>query len=36
MYHVVVSVDDNVKQGDIATLDVNPIYVAKEIRREYR
>ena len=37
MYHVIVDVTSgNVKQGDIATLEINPLYVCKEIRREYR
>ena len=37
MYHTIVDVTDgDVKQGDIAHLDVNPLYISKEIRREYK
>ena len=37
MYHVIVDVTgENVKQGNIATLEINPLYVCKEIRREYK
>lgn len=36
MYHTVVDVTGgNVKAGDIASLEINPLYVIKEIRREY-
>jgi len=35
MYHAIVDVTgSNVKVGDIAHLEVNPLYVAKWIRRE--
>ena len=37
MYHTIIDVTDgNVKQNDIAHLDVNPLYISKEFRREYR
>jgi len=37
MYHTIVDVTgDNIKAGDIAILEVNPLYISKEIRREYR
>ena len=37
MYHTIVDVTNgDVKQGDIAHLDVSPFYISKEIRREYR
>lgn len=36
MYHTVADVTgSNVKAGDIAELEINPLYVVKEIRREY-
>ena len=37
MYHTVVNVtDSNVKAGDIACLEVNPLYISKDIKRTYR
>ena len=37
MYHTVVDVTGgNVNTGDIATLEINPLYVPKDIKREYR
>lgn len=37
MYHAIADVTgSNVKAGDIAILEINPLYVSKEIRREYR
>lgn len=37
MYHIVVDVTGgNVKAGDIAYLEVNPLYISKEIERLYR
>ena len=37
MYHTIADITDtNIKTGDIATLEVNPIYISKEIRREYK
>jgi len=37
MYHTVVDVTGgNVKTGDIATLEVNPLYINKDIKREYK
>lgn len=36
MYHVIVDIlNDDIKQGDIAYLDVNPLYVSEWIRREF-
>ncbi len=36
MYHTIIDVTDGeVNVGDVAQLDVNPLYVAKSIRREY-
>ena len=36
MYHTIVDITDgDVKQGDIAVLDVNPLYISRNIRREY-
>lgn len=36
MYHSTVIVDDDVKVGDKAIYDVNPIYIDPRIRREYK
>ena len=36
MYHSTVIVDENVKVGDKAIYDVNPIYIDPRIRREYK
>mgnify|MGYP004679917913 CR=1 FL=1 len=36
MYHSTVIVDDNVKVGDKAIYEVNPIYIDPRIRREYK
>ena len=37
MYHIIADItDSNVKISDIVSLEVNPLYVDKEIRREYR
>ena len=36
MYHSTVIVDENVKVGDRAIYDVNPIYIDPRIRREYK
>lgn len=37
MYHTTVDVNmDNIKAGNIANLEINPLYISKEIRREYR
>lgn len=37
MYHMAIDITDNhVEVGDIAHLEVNPIYVDKQIRREYK
>ena len=37
MYHIVVDVTEgNVKTGDIAHLEINPLYISKDIEREYR
>lgn len=37
MYHTIVDVTEgNVKVGDIAQLEINPMYISKEIKREYR
>lgn len=37
MYHTVVDVTEGiVKTGDIANLEINPLYVPKDIKREYR
>ena len=37
MYHVAVDITgDDIKAGDIAHLEINPLYVDKEIRREYK
>ena len=36
MYHTIVDVTgSNIKSGEIAELEVNPLYIGKEIRREY-
>lgn len=36
MYHTAIDVkDDNIKIGDIAHMDVNPLYIDKEIIRLY-
>ena len=36
MYHSTVIVDNNVKVGDKAVYEVNPIYIDPRIRREYK
>lgn len=37
MYHVIVDVTSgNVKQGDIATLEINPLYISNNIKRVYK
>ena len=37
MYHTIVDITGiNIKTGDIATLEINPLYISKEIRREYK
>lgn len=37
MYHTVVDVTgSDINTGDIASLDVNPLYISKEIKREYK
>ena len=37
MYHTVVDVTgSDIINNDIATLEINPLYVGKEIKREYR
>ncbi len=36
MFHAIVKIDDNVKIGDTVYLEVNPMYVDREVRREYR
>ncbi len=37
MYHIIVDVTGgNIKTEDIAVLDVNPLYIPKETRREYK
>ena len=37
MYHIIVDITgEEVHTGDIACLDVNPLYVAQWIRRQYR
>jgi len=37
MYHTVVDVTDSaVKAGDIACLEVNPLYISKNIKRTYK
>lgn len=37
MYHTVVDVTGgDVKAGDIACLEVNPLYISKDIQRTYR
>ena len=36
MYHTVVDITgSDIKTGDIANLEVNPLYISKEIKREY-
>lgn len=36
MYHTIVDITDgDVKQSDMAVLDVNPLYISKEIIRKY-
>lgn len=36
MYHTIVDVTGgDVKAGDIATMEVNPLYISKDIKREY-
>lgn len=36
MYHIIVDVTDaDVNVGDIAQLEVNPLYVSSNVRREY-
>lgn len=36
MYHTIVDVTgSNIISGEIAELEVNPLYIDKEIRREY-
>lgn len=36
MFHVAVKVDDNVRIGDTAILQANPLYVSNNIEREYK
>ena len=37
MYHTIVDVTDGqVKQGDRAILEINPLYISSNIRREYK
>lgn len=37
MYHIIADItDSNVEISDIVSLEVNPLYVDKEIRREYK
>lgn len=37
MYHTIVDVTESkIKTGDTATLEINPLYISKEIRREYK
>lgn len=37
MYHTIVDITgENVKTGDIAYLDVNPLYITKDIKRKYK
>ena len=37
MYHTVVDVTKgNVKVGDIAQLEINPLYVSKDVKRKYK
>lgn len=36
MYHTIVDItDSNVNLGDIAELEINPLYIPKEIKRKY-
>jgi len=37
MYHTIVDVTGgDVKVGDIAYLEINPLYISKDIKRTYR
>lgn len=37
MYHTIVDITgEDIEAGDIAVLEVNPLYISKDIRREYR